>query len=285
MAPRQVTAIRAVGKAFAKIAKGGLPAFITAITVLIECFGCVLFDSPVTPRGDALDITGYQLVFEDEFEGTDLDLEKWAYRGTGPRECGYVDPDAIEVKDGCVNLSAFYSENDAPIGWHAGMLRTNDFFTRGYFEMRAKCGGGYGFWDAFWINFDEIGSLESTNGGIDGAEIDILETWKEDVITSVVHVDGYGENHKSELVGKFKVDNVQDDYNTFGLLWTKDEYIFYFNGIETGHTSFLSGSSTIPEYVILSMCLPSSTDMPKNESRVFSVDYVRIYQLPEDITA
>ena len=40
--------------------------------VIIEMFGSVIFDSPVTPRGDELDLTGYNFVFEDEFNSKKL---------------------------------------------------------------------------------------------------------------------------------------------------------------------------------------------------------------------
>lgn len=37
-------------------------------------------------------MSGYELVFEDEFEGDALDLTKWAYRGNGVRLIGFYVP-------------------------------------------------------------------------------------------------------------------------------------------------------------------------------------------------
>lgn len=46
--------------------------------------------------------------------------------------------------------------------------------------------------------------------------------------------------------------NPYEEFNTYGLEWNEDEYIFYINGVETFRTSF-GGVSQNPEYVILSV--------------------------------
>ena len=40
---------------------------------------------------------GYELFWEDQFDGDKLDPEKWAVRGVGPRAAGYVSPEAVKV--------------------------------------------------------------------------------------------------------------------------------------------------------------------------------------------
>ena len=40
---------------------------------------------------------GYQLYWEDNFEGTELDTTKWRPRGTGPRRIGFNDPSMIQI--------------------------------------------------------------------------------------------------------------------------------------------------------------------------------------------
>jgi len=61
--------------------------------------------------------------------------------------------------------------------------------------------------------------------------------------------------------------------------WTENEYIFYINGVESLRTSFQKGVSRVPEYVILTLCLP--VEFPEENAGVttdFVVDYVKIYQ-------
>ena len=67
---------------------------------------------------------GYKLFWEDNFNGNSLDLTKWAPRGIGPRASGYVSLDAINVKNGNLELAAFV-ENDSI---KVGAVGTNSLF-------------------------------------------------------------------------------------------------------------------------------------------------------------
>ena len=40
--------------------------------VVIELLGCLVFDTPRTPRGQELNLDGYSLVFFDDFDGGDI---------------------------------------------------------------------------------------------------------------------------------------------------------------------------------------------------------------------
>ena len=54
-----------------------------------------------------------------------------------------------------------------------------------------------------------------------------------------IHVDGYGEQHSSTNSKYMKVQkNMYTEFNTYGLLWTENEYVFYINGYESWRTSF-----------------------------------------------
>ena len=85
--------------------------------------------------------------------------------------------------------------------------------------------------------------------------------------------------------------NPYEEYNTYGLEWNKDAYIFYINGVETGRLS-TGGVSDNPEYLILSTEIAGENgvanadrhgvgeiNLPKDGTAVhFLVDYVRVYQ-------
>lgn len=292
LAPRQITMWKEMWNAFLGIFTGGFPAIGVAFIVFIESICGLLFDMPVTPRGEALDLTGYELVFEDNFDGDSLDLSKWYYRTKGKVRCGYMNYETAEVKDGKLHLDLKYETINGLEGWHSSMIASHQLFTRGYFEISAICDGGNSFWSAFWLNCPEMSTDGNTNGGINGAEIDIMESWTNNnagyagkLIASAVHVDGYGDQLQSALVGKFKVETCATDYNTYGLKWTEDEYIFYINGVESGRSTFADGVSTVPEYIILSMELCHQTAATKDFTADFIIDYARVYQLPEDIAA
>ena len=63
----------------------GITQKIMAFFVTIITFFTHLFGLPMKPMGQKLDLTGYEPVFEDEFEGDALDTQAWFCRqqGTG----------------------------------------------------------------------------------------------------------------------------------------------------------------------------------------------------------
>ena len=253
---------------------------IASLVILAECFGCVLFGTPVTPSGDPLDLTGYELVLNDEFEGDRLNTDVWLYRHNGPRRCGFNWVDQNSVENGNLVMTAEYKDGVYGEGWYSAMIRTKEEFTYGYFEINCKVGDGDGFWSAFWLNSRGMESAEASDGGKGGAEIDIFESTgsvKNNSVYSTVHAGGYGDGLTSRTVGRYKVKDIHSKYNTYGVKWTPDEYIFYINGVESGR---LTGNiSQFCEYAIISLehshVAPADTDLVVK----YYIDYVRIYQL------
>ena len=58
---------------------------------------------------------GYQLIWQDEFNGTRLDSTKWRVRGIGPRALAFVSEKAVKVEDGFVKLYAL-QQGDSLLG-------------------------------------------------------------------------------------------------------------------------------------------------------------------------
>ena len=76
--------------------------------------------------------------------------------------------------------------------------------------------------------------------------------------------------------------NVYDgEFHTFGLLWTKDEYVYYIDGKETWRTNAekAEGTCEVPLYLIISAETGSWADKPVKSDFPDSiyVDYVRVY--------
>lgn len=264
---------------------------ISTIVIIAELAGMLLFGSPVSPRGQELDLTGYELIFSDEFEGDTLNTDVWFTRGNGPRRGGYNADSQVRVENGNLVITAEYlNEGEYGEGWYTGAVALKEKYTRGYFEIRCICNPGGGFWSAFWLQADHPYEAEYSKGGIGGAEIDIFEAMgynntPRDYITSTIHcagVDGVKEGFQSAMLGDFKANNIYEEYNTYGLEWTEDEYIFYINGVETTRSTFGNGVSEASEQVIVSLEIPEEEKLQDFDTTAYStdfiVDYVKIYQ-------
>lgn len=261
---------------------------------------CVALDIPCYPMGEKLDLDKFDLTFEDNFEG-ELDRSVWSghyqYGNTTvSRKGSYWNQYLAQTKDGNLVIPVVYLEEGMGgegAGWYSAGVDTdtdaeNGFSQKfGYFECRCILPKGSDIWSAFWLMnsgvFDEDGS------GRDGTEIDIFESdcygdFMENAVTSNLHFDGYGDAHQKHGATKFLLkNNPYEEFNTYGLEWNENEYIFYINGVETFRTDF-GGVSQNEEYLILSVEMKGEDGMPSERENVpaegaeFIIDYVKVYQ-------
>lgn len=273
---------------------------IACFSALASLFNFMAFRTPIEPFGDEVDLTGYELVFEDNFDGDSLDTSKWYYRGTGKYYSAFYAPDTVSVKDGALHILGKYLEDGSyGPGWYASQIGTINHFTRGYFECRLICGKGPKFWSAFWIQ-SAYTNDKISNGGKHGVELDVCEAVGEnseylagkDAFLQCLHVNG-GTNDPTEDVDTsgaifFNGNNIYSEYNTYAVKWDEDYYTFYVNGKETLKTAWRDGTSEVPEEIILSICLPTSnmdTKLDRNNTcSEMIVDYVRVWQETPAIT-
>lgn len=293
LAPRQIWGVEQQIHYFTEIFTSFSPKkIIASIMAIIELFGLTILDLPTTPRGEELDLSGYSLVFEDEFIGESLNTDIWNYRNNGKWRGGFSDESQVSVKNGNMILTAEYL-NDGKYGegWYSGRISLKEKYCKGYFEIRCKASPGSGFWSAFWIQAEHPYEAAYSKGGVGGCEIDIFEAmrWDEAIgknsVTQTVHcagVDGVQEGFQSYNLGAFYGKNIYEEYNTYGLEWTDEEYIFYINGVETRRTSFGNGVSEVLEDVIVSLEIPDEEKLAGLDKETYNtefiVDYVRIYQ-------
>lgn len=219
---------------------------------------------------------GYQLVWEDGFNGDKLDYMKWAPRGVGPRASGFVSTDAIKVKDGFLELSAFFENDSVKVG--AIGTQAQYMTTYGYFECRAQLQKSKGNWSAFWIQSPGIAKGEDP--GEFGTEIDIFEYFKksgDDMVSHNLHW-AYGPNQKTIGGLLSQVKGISEGFHTFAVEWTPKKYAFFIDGYKYYEVD--QAISHTEEYMILSMELPATRAEMKDSSLpdVFIVDYVKVYK-------
>lgn len=293
LAPWQMRGVELQKKYLKKaFTAGSIKKAIAALIVVAELIGLTVFDLPARPLGDELDLTGYSLVFEDEFEGNALNTNVWDYRGSGPRRGGFNAESQVKVENGKMIMTGEYqTDGTYGEGWYTAMIKLKERYCKGYFEIRCILNEGSGFWSAFWLQADAPYTASISKGGIGGAEIDIMESYNDEThkrynsIGQTIHcagVDGVQEGYQSERLGYYTGNNIHQEYNTYGLMWTDDEYIFYINGVETARSSFGNGVSQVAEDVIVSLEIPDETQLAALDKGTyhteFIVDYVRIYQ-------
>lgn len=274
--------------------------------ILIVSTLLLIVQVPYETTDNTIDMSQFTLKLNEEFEGDSLDFSVWRDYPGKLRKGGYWGSEQAFVQDGNLRIRTEYLENGkfGP-GYYSMGIDSKGVFEQkyGYFECRCILPKGQGLWSAFWLHCDTVGTI--TNSGRTGTEIDVFESpfyflgeGKRDIITSNLHYNGYELETKYSNIGIFKANNPYEEYNTYGLAWDENEYIFYINGVETGRSKY-GGVSRVAEYMRLSVEVDGADATPilgwsgridwNKEIKLptdFVVDYVRVYQfnkyLPSD---
>ena len=57
--------------------------FFTGVMAILELLGMFVVGCPLTPRGEELNLDGYSIVLQDDFDGDTLNTDLWFHRGEG----------------------------------------------------------------------------------------------------------------------------------------------------------------------------------------------------------
>ncbi|MFT4144136.1 MAG: carbohydrate binding domain-containing protein [Mobilitalea sp.] len=247
---------------------------------------------------------GYSLVWEDNFDGSSLDLDSWNQE---KRQPGWVNSELQEytdstlntyVKDGKLTIQAI-KDGDYYTSGKVTTQNKHDY-TYGLFEIRAKVPEGQGLWPALWM----MPTDESFYGQWPKCgEIDIMEILGHETnkLYATIHYgEPHGEKQGSYILpeGKFS-----DDYHVYTCEWLPGELRFYIDGIlyHTANNWFTKadeGEITFPApfdqpfFLQFNLAVggvwPGNPDETTNfENAKFEIDYVKVYQQDsynEDVT-
>jgi len=235
-----------------------------------------------------LDLSGYELVFDENFDTLDVSA-----RGPGTRwiahtpwngdfgDALFVDPTPgfpFTIEDGILRIEARKSEDGA---WRAGLLSSTDpsgqgfQLPYGYFEMRAKLPPGPGVWPGFWLIYNR--SPESS------IEIDVVEYYGHapDSYHSVLRIwpkKDTVEAQDHDFVHTVPWGTLVDEYHDYGVSVEPEEIIMYHEGYEMARTP-TPVEHMGPLSILLNLALGSGfpIEHAKNPSHMY-VDYVRAYR-------
>lgn len=114
---------------------------------------------------------GYKLVWSDEFNGTRLDTEKWAYR-TGSRMWSTQLAANVKVANGNLILE-LKKEHTKDTNYTAGGIISKQAFQYGYYEAKIKTPPGAGWHTSFWMM--RFGSQGAARADAANLELDVIE--------------------------------------------------------------------------------------------------------------
>ena len=231
------------------------------------------------------------LVWSDEFDGTNLNLDNWSYElGDGcPNLCGWGNNELQEytddnhrLEDGMLIISAKKGSNS---NYTSTRIKTKgkQEFQYGRIEARVKVPSGAGMWPAFWA----LGNDIETNSWPNCGEIDIVEYVGKNpgqIFTSVHTPSSYGNTVNSMITN---VPNVEEDFHNYAVEWNENFIDFFFDDTRV-YTYFVQTKNqntwpfNKPFFFILNLAVGGNFGGPVANNiqfpREFIIDYVRVYQ-------
>ncbi|MER8373940.1 family 16 glycosylhydrolase [Mesorhizobium sp. M1406] len=248
----------------------------------------------------ALDRSHLQLTFSDEFNTLNLwngssgtwDSNFWWGAANGSTLTSnnelqwYIDTsyaptssvNPFSVEDGVLTITAARApEAIKPYinnyQYTSGLLTTHESFaqTYGYFEIRADMPEKQGAWPAFWL-LPEDGSWPP--------ELDVIEMTGQDpnklLMTSHSNETG---THTTVASTPFVSDT--GGFHTYGVLWTEDELVWYFDDVEVAHAATPADMHE-PMYMLVDLAVGGIAGAPADGLATpaeMQIDYIHAYSL------
>jgi len=248
--------------------------------------------APATPAAlPAATAAGWTLVWSDEFDGSELDRNKWVPEtgghGWGNRELQHYTgrPENVRVADGKLVIEARrerYGDNE----YTSARLKTAGLMEQmhGRFEARIKVPRGQGIWPAFWMLGADIGKVGWPRSG----EIDIMEIIGKEPATlyGTLHGPGYSGDKAFSQPSPLERGIFADDYHVFAVEWEPGEIRWYRDGVRfhTARPDLVTGDWVFehPFFVLLNLAVgglwPGNPDSTTVLPQQMLVDYVRVYK-------
>ena len=257
---------------------------------------------------NSLSAQNWQLVWEDDFNGSSLDQSKWIHDiGTGSQygmwgwgngELQHYQSQNTTLNNGIAKIEVKEEPNGIIDSWSAtSYFSSSKITTKGLFnfrygkvEARIKTIDGQGFWPAFWM-------LPSNGSWPCDGEIDIMEQWGNDYLTNSTSGAAHlgtcpysSSTHFYETSSSYiSSGSYADDFHTYSVIWKEDTITWY---VDETELFSLNPSSywSIPSqsawpfnanewYLMINLAI---TQAGPNSNTVFpnqmEIDYVRVYQ-------
>lgn len=241
---------------------------------------------------------GWELVWQDEFDGTEINRANWTYDiggwGWGNGEAQYYTDrsENSRVENGLLVIEARQEKFEEKYYTSARLLTQGlQAFKYGRIEARIKVPPGSGFWPAFWMlgnDFERNPDDPLDSNWPDVGEIDIMEYVgrEPDLVMGTVHGPGYSGSNGRGKWNRQDFD-IADDFHTYAIEWNYDGISWFFDGekyftLQRDDIGELEWVFDNEFFILLNFALGGQfagpigidTEFPAN----LYVDYVRVYQ-------
>ncbi len=257
------------------------------ICLVALCSILSAFAAPTVARAEVLPVGqtgGWQLTFEDEFNGTTLDVAKWQpqdlWCGIRNNELQAYQPENARVSGGFLHLVAekrsanldYCGVTRIDKRYASGIAITMDKFDQkyGYFEAKIKVPKGNGLWPAFWMMPYHTWP----------PEIDIMEILGRDTKTMYMTNHWGTASNPQKNGGSFAGIDFSADFHVFGAKWTASDITWYVDGTQRFRST--SGIPSQPFFMMLNLAVggswPGSPDSSTPFPSEMLVDYARAWR-------
>jgi hypothetical protein len=262
-----------------------------SVTVTVTAGGGI--GIPTTGYTTPLSYVGYNLVWQDEFNGTALGND-WTHEvghgnGWGNNELQYYRPENTEVRDGYLVITA-KQEAFADRQYTSSRIitRGNQNFKYGRIDIRAALPKGKGLWPAVWM----LGKSYQTIGWPECGEIDIMEmvggpsaTQGDRTVHGTAHWSNSGNYASFGGSNTLSSGIYADEFHVFSIIWDQNSIKWYRDDIKYHELDIKPSSlSEFQEefFFIFNVAVggdwPGSPNASTQFPQIMAVDYVRVFQ-------
>ncbi|MEM9056459.1 MAG: family 16 glycosylhydrolase [Pseudomonadota bacterium] len=274
----------------------------TVIRTAAVCGAAALF--PLATCGEAVaqcsPLVTCELVWVDEFNGTQVDQSKWEFMlgdgsqfgipGWGNNEEQFYTEDNATVANGVLTITA-RREQAGGRQYTSSRLRSlnRGDWTYGRFEARARVPTGQGLWPAFWM----LPSVPETYGvWAASGEIDIMESIGSQPhrILGTIHYGGtFPDNRSSGNDYLLPPGSATSEFHVYAVEWQPGQIRWYVDDVlYATQSSWFSTGGPYPApfdvdfHLLLNLAVGGNLPGPADPSvlpQSFVIDYVRVYAL------
>lgn len=247
---------------------------------------------PTTGYSTPMSYAGYQLVWNDEFDGNQLSND-WTQEigngqgGWGNQELQYYRAENTTVEDGLLKITA-KQEFFGGFNYTSSRIKTQgkQFFTYGRIDIRAALPYGKGLWPALWM----LGESFSSVGWPACGEIDIMEMVGgmpngDNTVHGTVHWSNNGSHANFGGSRKLSSGILAENFHVFSIIWDETSIVWYIDDVQY-HTIDITPAE-LSEFhsdfffifnVAVGGVWPGSPNSTTVFPQTMAVDYVRVFQ-------